>query len=182
MKKNILVFALLIFSSHLQAAMITWNSINNTYNQNDIFTLDVIGTDFVSNVDGGGVDITYNSSVLNVLSITIDELVWDFAVSPGIIDNGAGTVNGLYVNAFSPVTGDFTVASIEFQVIGTTGSNSALTLTEYALNPWASGGLPINPSYTNGNVSVVPVPAAAWLFASGLIALVSVARQNRQEI
>ncbi len=35
-------------------------------------------------------------------------------------------------------------------------------------------------SATNTTVSAVPVPAAAWLFGSGLLGLVGVARRRRQ--
>lgn len=173
--RNPLIVLMLLFSHQLHAALITWDFTNVNVLENDIFTLDIIGTGFVSNVDGGGVDLSFDASVLNVLSVTVDDLFWDFATSTGTIDNVGGTVNGIAVNAFSPVTGDFTVASIQFQAIGLDGSSSALTLAEYALNPWASGGSQINPTFTGGNVNVsaVPVPAAAWLFGSGLIALFS---------
>lgn len=182
MKKNILFTVLLVFSSHLQAALITWDSTSNVYNQNDIFTLDVIGTGFIDLVDGGGVNISFDPNVLNVLSVSIDELVWNFGgagISTGTINNVAGTVNGIMVNAFPPVgTADFIVASIQFQAVGL--GISSLTLSEYVLNPWASGGSAINPGYLNGSVSAVPVPAAAWLFGSGLIALFSVARSKHK--
>ena len=153
MKKIKLFFiALLFLSQSLHAAMITWDSTSNTVGENDIFTLDVIGTDFISNVDGGGVDLLFDPDILNVLSVTIDDAVWDFAADTGVIDNIAGTVNGIAVAAFSPVTGDFTVASIQFQTIGGIGTSSGLLLSEYALNPWASDGSLINPSFTNANV------------------------------
>lgn len=182
-KMKILFIAALLFSSYLNAATITWDTTSNSVSESDIFSLDVVGQGFVSNVDGGGIDLTFDSSVLNVLSVTIDELVWDFGgagINTGTIDNVAGTVNGIMVNTFSNVTGDFTVATIQFQTIGGIGSTSGLTLTEYALNPWASGGSAINPTFVGGNVSVVPVPAAVWLFGSGLIALTSLARRKQK--
>ena len=181
MKKIKLLFiATLLFSSYLNAATITWNSASNGVLENDIFSLDVVGQGFVSNVDGGGIDLSFDSSVLNVLSVTIDEVVWDLGVgiSTGTIDNVAGTVNGIAVNAWGDVTGDFTVATIQFQAIGGLWSTSGLTLTEYALNPWASDGSAINPDYINGSVSIVPVPAAVWLFGSGLLGLLGFARRK----
>ena len=176
--KKILYVVLLSFSYYSQAAMITWDSTSNNVSENGIFTMDVIGTGFVTNVDGGGVDLSFDPSVLSVLSVTIDEVFWDFATDPGTIDNLSGTVNGIAVNAFSSVTGDFTVASIQFQTIGSIGAGSLLTLSEYALNPWASGGSAINPDFTSGSVTVVPVPAAVWLFGSGLIMLMSLSRRK----
>ena len=184
MKKIKLLFiATLLFSSYLNAATITWDTVNNTAWENEIFTMDIVGLGFASNVDGGGVDLTFDSSVLNVLSVNIDEIVWDFGgagINSGTIDNVAGTVDGIMVNTFQNVTGDFVVATVQFQVVGGFGLNSNLGLTEYALNPWASGGSAINPTFVGGNVSVVPVPAAVWLFGSGLIALTSLARRKQK--
>lgn len=174
--KNSLIASILLFSHQLHASLITLDFTNISVLENDIFSLEIIGTGFVDIVDGGGVNLSFDPSVLNVLSVTIDDLVWDFATSTGTIDNVGGTVDGIAVNAFSSVTGDFTVASIQFQAIGTGGSSSILGLTEYALNPWASGGSQITPlSFAGGNVNIsaVPVPAAVWLFGSGLITLVS---------
>lgn len=183
---KLLFLATLLFSNYLNAATITWSSTDNLVNQGDIFTLDVVGLGFISNVDGGGVNISFDPTKLNVLSVTIDELVWDFGptgISTGTIDNVSGTVNGIMVNAWSNVTGDFTVASIQFEEIyGGAYANSTIGITEYALNPWASGGSMINPDFVNGSVSTsaVPVPAAAWLFGSGLLALTSIARRSRK--
>ena len=181
-KKHIFFILTLLFSGYLNAATITWDSTANNVNENDIFSLDVVGLGFVSNVDGGGVNLSFDPSVLSVLSVSIDDLVWDLGVgnSTGTIDNVGGTVNGIAVNAWSAVTGDFTVATIEFQVIGSIGFGSSLALSEYALNPWASGGSAINPIIANGSVSVVPVPAAVWLFGSGLLALTSLARRKHK--
>ena len=182
--KVLFILSLFIITGHVSAATITWSSTDNLINQGEIFTLDVVGLGFVDNVDGGGVNITFDPTKLNVLSVTIDELVWDLGVgiSTGVIDNTAGTVNGIAVNAWSNVTGDFIVASIQFQeIIGGAYSNSTIGITEYALNPWASGGSPINPSFVNGGVSTysaVPVPAAAWLFGSGLVVLITYARRT----
>ena len=182
MKRNILLLVTLVFSGYLNAASITWDTVNSNQLAAGSFSLDIVGLGFVIDVDGGGVNLSFDSSILNVTQITIDENVWDFGglgISTGTIDNGAGTVNGIMVNTLATtVTGDFTVATVDFLVVGGVGSSSSLTMTEYDLNPWASGGSVITPSYVVGNVSVVPVPAAVWLFGSGLIGLISLARRK----
>ena len=162
------------------AATITWGNVETNATLNDIFTVDIIGTGFIENVDGGGVNIGFDSSVLNVLSVSIDESVWDFGgtgISVGITDNATGTINGVMVNADSNVNGDFVVASIQFQVVG--NGSSLLSLTEYALNPWASGGFAINPDFVNATFTTVPVPAAVWLFGSGFIGLISFVKRKK---
>lgn len=182
--RKIVFLTLVLLSGHISASTITWGTAPALIGVNDVFTINVIGTGFVTNVDGGGVNISYNSSVLNVLSVSINEAVWDLGVgiSSGTTDNVAGTVDGIMVNAWSAVTGDFSVASIQMQAIG--AGDSYLSLSEYGLNPWASGGALINPSFVDSSISVeaaspVPVPAAVWLFGSGLIGLISIARKKK---
>ena len=170
--KKIVISFLLLLSGHVSAATISWNLSTANVNVDDVFTVDVVGTGFVNNVDGGGINISYDSSVLNVLSVSINDVVWDLGYnSVGAIDNVAGTVDGIMVNAWSDVTGDFVVASIQMQAIR--GGNSLLSLNEYLLNPWASAGSLVNPDYVGAEVivSAVPIPAAVWLFGSGLLLL-----------
>jgi len=170
MTKKALFAALLLTSGYLQAATVTWDDADKNALQGDTFTLNIVGADFLVDVDGGGVNLAFDSSVVNVLSVTIDEAVWDLGVgiSGGTIDNVAGTVDGIMVNNWNTVTNDFIVATVEFEVVGTNEMSSALTLTEYVGNPWAGGGSALNPTFVAGNINVVPVPAAAWLFGSAI--------------
>ena len=165
----------------VSAAIIEWSVSTSSVNVNDVFSINIIATGFTDNVDGGGVNISFDSSVINIQSISIDESVWDFGglgISTGTIDNSVGTVDGIMVNTFGDVAGDFIVATVEVKAIAE--GISDLSLTEYTLNPWASGGVAINPDYVNGTVEVsaVPLPAAIWLFGSGLLGLISVARRK----
>jgi hypothetical protein len=119
--------------------------------------------------------------VLDVLCVYNEEKIWDFwsgGISTGTIDNTVGTVNGIMVNALSSVIGDFIVASVEFQAVGAGITDTALS--EFAFNPWGSGGTPINPGYVPGlvTVSAVPLPAAVWLFGTGLVALLGFTRRK----
>ena len=174
----------LFLSGHLSAATITWDRSTTNVNVNDVFTINVVGTGFLSNVDGGGVNISFDHNVLNVLSVSINESVWDFGgfgISTGTINNSNGTIDGIMVNTFADVTGDFVVATIEMQAIS--AGSSLLSLTEYDLNPWASGGSLINPDFVAASVNVsaitpIPLPAAVWLFGSGLIGLIGLARRK----
>ena len=70
------------------------------------------------------------------------------------------------------------MATIEFTAVGE--GTTSLVLTDSTVNPWAGNGVPIHPSFLEGNltVSAVPVPAAMWLFCSGLIGLASVAKRK----
>ena len=116
------------------------------------FTLTINGRDFQENVDGGGVNIVFDPAIVQANSVSIDQEVWDFYVDTGSIDNSSGTIIGLVFNAFSAVgPGNFVVATVVFTIVGTGCSN--LELAEYPLNPFASAGQLINPSFTPGNIS-----------------------------
>lgn len=179
--KIIITLCVFLFSGCISAANITWGSASSNVSSGDVFTIDIVGTGFISNVDGGGVGFAYDSAVLNVQSISIDESVWDLGagIRQGVIDNALGEVNGISVNAWSSVSGSFSVASVTFMAIGT--GESALSLFDWSTNPWASNGQLINPVYTSATVSVssVPLPASFWLFATGILGLFRLVKQKK---
>jgi len=177
--KVIMFIFSLFLSGYVSAATIT--TVSSNVNVNDVFSVDIIGTDFTGNVDGGGINVSFDQNVLNVLSVSIDESVWNFGstgIDTGFINNSTGTVDGIMVNTFADVTGDFVIATIEFQAIS--GGDSLLLLTELGINPWASSGSLINPDFATSsvNVSAVPVPAALWLFVTGLIGVFGFIRRR----
>ena len=178
--KNLVFFILALFIQQAQSATISLSDRNYSANINDIFTLDIIGQDFTSNVDGGGVNIIFDPAIINVLSVSIDNDFWDFMNMEGTINNTLGTVNGIMVNALSSTTDNFTVASIEFQAI--TGGTTNILLNDFSFNPWSSGGETISTSYVTGQVTVsnVPIPATAWLFGSALIGLTQARYRSRK--
>lgn len=183
---KLICIASVVLCGQVSAASIGWGSSPAVIEVNDIFTVDIVGNGFTSNVDGGGVNFSYDSSVLNILAVSIDGSVWDFGgtgISTGTIDNGAGSVDGIMMNTFGNVTGNFVVATVQFQAMGI--GTSGLDLSEFLLNPWASGGSLLNPDFLGGSLTVsapsavVPVPAAAWLFGSGLLGLIGMARRKK---
>lgn len=179
-----LSFLTCLLISSVQAATISFDNSLTNIGLGNVFSLDVTGTGFVSSADGGGVNLSFDHNVLNVLSVSINETVWDFGgfgISTGTIDNSVGALNGVMVNTFSNPGTSFIVATIEFQAVGMGVSD--LMLSEFNLNPWASGGSTVNPTFEQSTVTVastvVPVPAAAWLFGSGLIGLIVLARRKK---
>ncbi len=180
MKKLIVGLSLLLCGQAYAATITT--SVQGPYQVGDIFTVDIVGTAFTSNVDGGGVNLSFDQSMLNVLSVSIDESVWNFGstgINTGTIDNATGSVDGIMVNTFADVAGDFVIATVEFEAMS--ANNSLLILSGLGINPWASGGSLINPVYVSSTVEVsaVPVPAAVWLFGSGLIGLLGFAKRKQ---
>ena len=178
---SILLF-LLVYLNNAAAALISMENDPSNVVVGDVFSLDIIGSEFTMNPDGGGVNLFYDQDVLSVLSVSVDETVWDFdvGISSGVINNTIGTVSGIMVNAWSDVGVDFVIASVEFQAIGVGVTD--LIMTEYQSNPWASGGVLINPEFSQSSVTinnaVIPLPSALILFGSGLFSLIGYANRR----
>ena len=54
------------------------------------------------------------------------------------------------------------------------------TLLDLGASKWSLGGTGANNSFNSGSISLVavPIPATVWLFGSGLIGLIAVARRK----
>ena len=131
------------------------------------FDVDIIGIDFTE-LAGGTFDIGFDSTHLQINSVSIDPY-FDFL--PEIGGPASGDIwpgVGFDVFANDPAAGDFTIATINLTGLGagTPGLvilNSQFFSTTELLDPTLLPG--------------VPVPAAVWLFGSGLLGLVGVARR-----
>ena len=98
------------------------------------------------------------------------------------IDSATGVVDQVFVGTFGPaLTGNFDIATIDFNVIGGTGTTIAVNQNcgGCVWSGPSSSDIPV--TYVDGQVSVaaVPVPAAVWLMGSGLIGLVGIGRRTR---
>lgn len=177
---RILTFALIAFAFQAQAAVISFNPSTSTVNQGDIFSIGVEGSGFASSLDGGGVNLSFNPAVLELLDVSIDTSVWDFFVDKGTIDNVAGTVKETQFNQFvHPQVGSFSI--LEYQFRAKNLGVSELVLTEFSGNPFGSGGIAIGPDFTEGFITVVPEPSALFLLLlAGLALLVAYPMRGRQ--
>src|ERR1700687_4910135 len=78
-----------------QAAVVEFSPNVKVAAPGDIFTIDIVGTGFGSNLDGGGLDMTFDHNIVSVLGVTLSSN-WEFPVPSATIDNVAGTVSGLF--------------------------------------------------------------------------------------
>jgi hypothetical protein len=168
----ILLISWIVFIESTTAATIQTEIQQYDVRLGQTFTVNVIGTDFPI-TQGGGFNISYDASILNINTVIIDETnTWTFYNNTGSIDNITGVLNEVIVSDFPGIDGDFIVASVEFLAVGV--GNSDLYLSDSLTNPWASDGNVIN-NFLNNNslVQVVPIPTSFILFGFGLLGLIS---------
>jgi hypothetical protein len=180
-----LIGLLIAFSSvTTQAATvdITIDPANSSVVLGQSFSVDILGNYSDSgSLVGGSLNLIFDPLVLNVTGVTlVAPDMFGGGMGSGAIDNAAGRVDLIGFSDFIGVTGNFTLATIDFIAVGE-GSNSALQLEDAMdlvlewLNDAPPFGEPVTPVFTNGSVTVsaVPIPAAIWLLAScfGLLGL-----------
>jgi hypothetical protein len=148
-------------------------------NVGDTFIVDIVGSDFAE-LAGGVIDLMYNTNGQHI--VDIDNVVvnpyFDFEPDPGgpAVGDSPTTWSGIGFDTLAndPATGNFTVATITLRAAapGTT-SLEILSSSEFF-----SSTEQLFPTLLDGTVHVVPVPAAVWLFGSGLLGLIGVARKK----
>ena len=176
--------AFILSAGQSLAATIGFNNSSTSVNLGDAFSLTIQGSGF-DPIVGGGLNMTFNSSVLQVNSVTIDQSVFEFYIGggteEGLLDNTTGNLFNTSFNSFFGASGDFDIMTIGFTAVG--AGSSSLNLSESALWTFADiFGSPYGDQVVFEsamvNVSAVPVPAAVWLFGSGLIGLAGLARRR----
>lgn len=169
-------------SSH--AATISFSSNALSVNSGDGFSLTVQGSGFPAIV-GGGLNIDFDASVLQIDQVITNTSVFEFYLGNGTeegrLDNGAGHLTDTAFNTFLGVTGDFDIMTINFTAIGSGSSQLLLSESSIWLFSNVFGqrvGNSISYETAQIDVTAVPVPAAIWLFGSGLLALTSLVRRK----
>jgi hypothetical protein len=168
-KIPVVVFILAFFSAMpTRAAIVTLDPAEISVTPNASITLDLVGRDFLVNLDGGSVTISFDPAVLKVVQVEVNRTIWDFESDPPrsvIIDNVAGRIDELEFNTLQNITGNFDIARITFTALSPGVANLVLA---GASNPFGSGGDVVDVSFGNGSITVVPVPASIVLLFSAL--------------
>jgi hypothetical protein len=142
----------------------------------DSFSVDIVG-DFTE-LAGGVIDLGFDSAALQVDSVDIDPY-WDF-----LPDGGGPAVGNVWsdisfdVFGNVPATGTFTIATINLTALAEGSSSLVILGTSQFFNNTPPPGVEIFPTLIDGTVNVVPIPAAVWLFGSGLLGLIGFARRK----
>lgn len=179
MYKKILVTALVstLFSLPALASNdVVIDPNNSTHNPGDVFSVDVLGKNFITALDAGGVNLSFDSSILSLADVSklptgVTDSVqfkspWTLTFGP---TTTTGSLNDALFFADKAPSGNFSIFTVWFEA--TAPGTSALTLTESAINPFAGAGGALAVNLANAQVSVVPLPPTVWLMISGLLLL-----------
>ena len=115
------------------------------------FSLDVVMADFPT-TEGGGVSLQFNPSVLEVTNVSVNSDEWRFVNKNGDIDNANGVVSEILFSSYQGVTGNATIATIQFKAVGK--GRAKIKLKEAESNPFASAGEKVAVSFESTKVKV----------------------------
>lgn len=192
-KLFVTAFALTLYMQGTQAATISVDPATKTVvGVGETFSLDIVGSNFTAGAGGtvgGGFSASWDSAILSLdsydLTFSGDQTVGEDCVS------SAGSLSNCDVTSFiGTESSSFQIATLTFNSLALGDSAIDLEIGFFPVDSavddlrrlWAdsSGSVDTNPGFVDGRVQVVPIPAAAWLFGSGLIGLAGIGRRRRR--
>jgi hypothetical protein len=158
---------------------LAWSPADSSVGSGSTFDLQILGSYLgPATLAGGALDLQFDRTVLNVVSVLVNPAVGDFVTSAGVIDNAAGRVDSIAFASFFGVSGSFTLATVKFQAVGPGSSALLLSDANDAVYPWTNydlgvspAGDTVTPQFSAASVTVVPVPAGIWLLATGVMGI-----------
>ena len=178
------VFTVAIIASSVQAATISIVPSSQTINVSETAAVDLVisglGNFASPSLGAFDVDVTFDDSILSFNSETFGTLLGSSIQGVDTSTSGVvrlGEVSLESVPALDLLQPDsFLLATLMFDGIAL--GTSQLGFGTVVLSDAFGGSIP-NPTLVPANLTVVPVPAAVWLFGSGLLGLVGIARRKK---
>ncbi len=183
MLKQLLSAVVFLATPLAHAATIHLTPLTPTVAVGDNFAISVHAAGFPT-TGGATLGLEFNPSVVHLTGLTLTPGAPFDTLSPTAIDNVAGKVS--FITILAPLagslpSGDFDVFTMKFTAVGL-GTSPVTLIDDGGIKSWTgSDFLPIKEiTYQQVLVTVqpIPVPAAVWLFGSGLLGLLSVARRR----
>lgn len=190
----VLAIGLLAGSFTASAALITMTPTPQTVGGGASFFVDIMAIGLPDGTVGGALDISWTGDMAldSIYLATTDPAdnggglfpgEWEPVSSffSGVDSTGPGSISGLYVGNFAGVIGDQAIARLNFTT-GAGFSGSTISMDAAAIggtwSSWISGDFTNTYEGATIPVATIPVPAALWLFGSGLIGLAGMARRR----
>lgn len=163
--------ALIISTGLVQAASISFSPVSQTATLGDTVSFDITANFVGEATSGGSFDVAFDSNVLNFDSYADNSDFLDTGASSLAPSQAAGMVT-LGFNALDGYSGDMIIGTLYFSTpgVGTSSLNVSDTSGWEFLDAATNLNI-IGVDYTQGlsvQVNAVPLPAAFWLFLSGL--------------
>ena len=190
---GLLGIAALLLASQVNAATISVNPSENNVGVGDIFTLTVSG-DFSSTEDlalggtfGGSVELSWD---INQVALLSDVASIEASLGAGFVTATLDPALSIFITPsslrvdvvnFGGAAPTFDLFSLDLEALSppvATGEVVVVNGTVLSDGWEIPFGRVVNFTPATVNVSAVPVPAAVWLFGSGLIGLVGIARRR----
>jgi hypothetical protein len=187
-KRTLLGAAISLAAMGASAADIFLTPSSPTVNIGDTLTLTVEGENFLEKTIGGSVTVIWDPTALR-LDSTVSDLQASGTTNGwgqlGVDDIQifADRLNFTGVNFFGSTGPSFDFFSMNFTALPPP-SVSMVEIGLGVLGDWQSGSFSpiLDVNYTGASVTVneVPLPAAVWLFGTGLLGLAGIARRRNQ--
>jgi len=190
--KGLAAIVALFSASMVNAAIVSLTPSSQTANNTDTFNLTLHGTEFTNDVSFLNMTLTWDSNLLQLntsdaqISAAATTALFDMGSFFSLIDSTAGSLTLAFDTPFGvPVvttpSGIFDFLTLEFEAVSLAVTTATVTAAVGVQGGWLDGSnSPFTASYNDAQVSLnaVPVPAAVWLFGSGLIGLAGIARRS----
>ncbi len=181
----------LLIAGQVSAATVSLTPFVTNVAVDDVFSLTVQGTGFDTGVTAGTVHLEWDTTAMTMTSsdtdIRISLLLNGFTTDVGFDSSVQGQLDVVYAVGFldpALLGPSFDYFSLDFVAIPPPSQSSLGIAAVAGSGTWqdADGFSYAAVDYIGAqvNVSAVPVPAAVWLFGSGLIGLVGIARRKTQ--
>jgi hypothetical protein len=185
---GLLGLGVMLIASQVNAASISVNPAVNDVVIGDVLTLTVSG-DFTAEggTNGGGLVLSWDTNQVQLtadLATTRTAIELDLIANAWILPNTgnlvvtASSISVDVINFFGSLPA-FDIFSLDLVAV-TPPSTALISIVESPLSALTSGWDGVAVEFIGASVttSAVPVPAAVWLFGSGLIGLIGLARRK----
>jgi len=109
-----------------------------TVTANQLLTIEVSGRSFDKTTEGGGLDLSFDPAVVQVVDVVVDKTTWEFFSQRGNVDADSGKITGIVFASFAGHRGSFPIAKVTLRALA--NGMPRLRLAESQGNPFASGG------------------------------------------